>query len=59
MRGERGFTRAGDTTDSVASLSRGRLEDVGTSAVGEAGREEPVECSGWAEEVEEKKSSIL
>ena len=41
---ERGFARAGDTTDSAASLSRGCLEDVGTSEVVEAGQEEPVEC---------------
>ena len=38
---DRGWSSTGETTESSPSLSRGCLADTGTSAVGEARREDP------------------
>ena len=55
---ESGWSSTGETTESSLSLSRGRLVEAGTSAVGEAGREEPTlgitDVSGAAEGLEGK-----
>ena len=53
---ERGRSREGGTIDSESSSDRGHFADTGASAVGEAGREDPIVGS---EEVEAAEGTLV